>query len=108
MGKSTTAGYVAISQVAISRIATAFPAVFLPGLLMSQLEKTSFLKSYPRLTMPLNLFTISASLMGALPCAIALFPQTASIAAVKLEPQFRNLKDENGDHIQTLYFNRGL
>jgi hypothetical protein len=55
VGKSTVAGTYAISQVAISRVSSAFPAVFLPGLIMSQLEKTSFLKRNPRLGMPINL-----------------------------------------------------
>ncbi|KAJ3079016.1 hypothetical protein HK100_010534, partial [Physocladia obscura] len=77
VGKSQSAGWSAISQVAVSRVATAFPAVFLPSIIMGQLEKTKFLKSNPRLHAPVNLITICGSLMAALPCAIALFPQIA-------------------------------
>ncbi|TPX74983.1 hypothetical protein CcCBS67573_g03756 [Chytriomyces confervae] len=106
VGKSQSAGYTAISQVAISRVATSFPAVFLPGLIMGQLERTKFLKSNPRLHMPLNLLTICGSLMAALPCAIALFPQIAEVDVNQLEPRFRNLTANNGDRIKTLYFNR--
>ncbi|KAI8898758.1 Tricarboxylate/iron carrier [Globomyces pollinis-pini] len=108
LGRSPNAGANAISQVAISRIATAAPALFLPGLIMSQLEKTTFLKRNPRLNLPLNLVTVSASLLVALPCAIALFPQVASLEVNKLEPQFQNLKDKKGNPIDKVFFNRGL
>ncbi|KAJ3331492.1 Sideroflexin-5 [Blyttiomyces sp. JEL0837] len=108
VGKSTIAGWSAISQVAVSRVATAFPAVFLPGLIMTQLERTTFMKQNPRLAMPVNLLTICGSLMAALPCAIALYPQTAAISVDRLEPKFQSLKDKNGQPIRTLYFNRGL
>ncbi|KAJ3237087.1 hypothetical protein HDU81_009967 [Chytriomyces hyalinus] len=108
VGKSQSAGYTAISQVAVSRVATSFPAVFLPGLIMGQLERTKFLKSNPKLHMPLNLLTICGSLLAALPCAIALFPQIAEVDVNQLEPRFRNLTANNGDRIKTLYFNRGL
>ncbi|KAI9333457.1 Tricarboxylate/iron carrier [Obelidium mucronatum] len=108
VGKSQSAGWSAISQVAVSRVATAFPAVFLPSVIMSQLEKTKFLKANPRLHAPLNLLTICGSLMAALPCAIALFPQIAEVSVDNLEPQFRQLRGADGERIKTLYFNRGL
>ncbi|KAI8620818.1 Tricarboxylate/iron carrier, partial [Chytriomyces sp. MP71] len=111
VGKSQAAGFTAISQVAISRVATSFPAIFLPGLIMGQLEKTKFLKANPRLLMPLNLLTVAlicGSLMVALPCAIALFPQNVAANVESLEPRFRNLTANNGERIKTLYFNRGL
>ncbi|KAJ3209196.1 Sideroflexin-5 [Dinochytrium kinnereticum] len=108
VGKSKIAGWDAVGQVAVSRVATSFPAVFLPGLVMSQLEKTKFLQSNPRLAMPLNLGVICGSLMAALPCAVAIFPQMASISVDKLEPEFRGLVDGNGQPIRNLFFNRGL
>ncbi|KAI9337374.1 Tricarboxylate/iron carrier [Zopfochytrium polystomum] len=108
VGKSAVAGYTAISQVAISRVATAFPAVFLPGLVMTQLERTAVMQRNPRLALPANLVTISLSLLGALPCAIALFPQVAAVPATSLEPRFHNLVDSGGAPVKELYFNRGL
>ncbi|KAJ3066910.1 hypothetical protein HDU98_009838 [Podochytrium sp. JEL0797] len=108
VGKSQSAGWSAISQVAVSRVATAFPAVFLPSVIMSQVEKTKFWKSNPRLHAPLNLLTICGSLMAALPCAIALFPQIAEVSVEKLEPRFNQLRGADGERIKTLYFNRGL
>ncbi|KAJ3299067.1 hypothetical protein HDU79_000026 [Rhizoclosmatium sp. JEL0117] len=108
VGKSQNAAWSGISQVAVSRVATAFPAVFLPSVIMSQLEKTKFLKANPRLHAPLNLLTICGSLMAALPCAVALYPQIAEVPVEKLEPQFRQLRGNDGERIKTLYFNRGL
>lgn len=49
-----------------------------------------------------ELAVIAAFLQGALPFAVALFPQTGSIAADKLEPEFRN----RGTAMYT--FNKGL
>ena len=108
VGKSALAGSKAITQVAISRVATAFPAVFLPGIIMTQLERTVFMKNNPRMAIPINLMTISFSLLGALPCAIALYPQVAEVPVAELEAKFHGLRDKNGVLISTLYFNRGL
>ncbi|KAI8854815.1 Tricarboxylate/iron carrier [Chytridium lagenaria] len=90
VGKSTVAGWDAISQVAVSRVATSFPAVFLPGIVMSQLEKTKFLKANPDLLYRSILYgVICGSLMAALPCAVAIFPQMAEISVDRLEPEFK-------------------
>ncbi|KAI8903337.1 Tricarboxylate/iron carrier [Gorgonomyces haynaldii] len=107
IGASKIAGQSAISQVAISRIVTAAPALFVPGLILSRLEN-GFLKRHPRLTMPLNLLTVTGSLLVALPCAIALFPQKASMKVEKLEPEFQKMRDSKGNPLQSVYFNRGL
>ena len=108
LGSSQLAGSQAIQQVAISRIVTSAPALFIPGLIMAQLESTKLLKAYPRLSMPLNLLTVTGSLLVALPCAIALFPQIAQVDAKTLEPRFWGLKDSLGNPIDKIYFNRGL
>jgi hypothetical protein len=47
-------------------------------------------------------------LFTGLPVAVAIFPQIVPISASKLEPQFHNLKDANGNALKTFYFNRGL
>jgi hypothetical protein len=107
LGNSQKAGFSAISQVAISRVVTAAPCVFVPGILMSHLEK-GFLKRNPRLSIPTNLAIITASLLAALPAAIAIFPQKASMSVDNLEPRFQNLMDKNQNKISRVYFNRGL
>ena len=60
VGKSTVAGWTAVSQVALSRVASAFPALTLPPLIMAQLGKTRMLKSFPRLALPLNFGALSS------------------------------------------------
>ncbi|KAJ3121807.1 hypothetical protein HK098_003348 [Nowakowskiella sp. JEL0407] len=106
LGKSTAAGSAAVSQVAVSRVATAFPAVFLPGIVMSQLEKMTWIKRNPSAGIALNLLTITASLMAALPCAVAIFPQEATLKVSSLEPKLAKQLKEKGEDV--VYFNRGL
>ncbi|KAJ3386546.1 Splicing factor 3B subunit 1 [Lobulomyces angularis] len=106
LGKSKEAGKHAITQVAISRVATSFPLLIFPPFIMSQLQKSNFLKSNPRLVGPLNLFTISCCLLGALPAAIAIFPGTAQLPVENVESQFKNFKLKDGSKVETVYFNR--
>jgi len=50
---------------------------------------------------------IGGSLMTALPCAIAIFPQVASISVDRLEDQFKKMNSD-GSPITEVYYNRGL
>jgi hypothetical protein len=108
VGTSKKAGFKGVSQTATSRIVSAFPVMFLPGLIMTQLEKTKFLKTNQKLIIPLNLFIISSCLMLALPPSIALFPQIAELNLDGLEDSFKGMKDSKGYDLKTVYFNRGL
>ena len=76
--------------------------------MMDRLARYDWFKSRPHLNIPVQLLTISASLMIALPLAIALFPQTASLSVNDAEKQFEGLKRTNGEPVQRLFFNRGL
>ncbi len=53
-----------------------------------------------------NLITISASLLCALPCAVALYPQKASMPISKVEEEIAAKAKRLG--ADTVYFNRGL
>jgi hypothetical protein len=55
----------------------------------------------------LYLVTIAASL-SLLPFSIALFPQMTELPVEKLESKFHHIKNESGQAITTVYFNRGL
>jgi hypothetical protein len=107
-GKSKVAGQEALFKVAVSRVLTPVPVMTLPPLFFWAVNKTSLLKTYPKLTIPINLSLIAACLGVGLPVAIALFPQVSSIAASKLEPEFQNLKDSKGAPITSLYYNKGI
>ncbi|CAB5192654.1 unnamed protein product [Rhizophagus irregularis] len=100
LGKSKKAGASAVGQVAISRVLTLAPVLTIPPFVLSQLEKTNLLKKNPRLSIPFNFGIITITLMSALPLAIAAFPQKAVIDPMKLEQQFWDLKDKNGEIIR--------
>jgi hypothetical protein len=51
---------------------------------------------------------MTGALMVALPCAVAIFPQKASLAVSNAEPEFQGLTNAQGQPIQHLFFNRGL
>lgn len=47
-------------------------------------------------------------IMGALPMAIGLFPQTVTVATSSLEPEFQSLTDSRGRAVTELTYNKGL
>ncbi|KAJ1548918.1 Sideroflexin-5, partial [Nowakowskiella sp. JEL0078] len=96
LGKSTAAGKMAVGQVAVSRVATAFPAVFLPGLVMTQVERWKWVNRNPGAGILINLITITASLMAALPCAVAIYPQQATMNVKSVESGLREKLIEKG------------
>ncbi|EGC37114.1 hypothetical protein DICPUDRAFT_77275 [Dictyostelium purpureum] len=107
-GKSKEAGKSAVYKVAFSRAATSFPALLLPPMVMSLFERMKFVQKYPKVKMPLNLAVIAAIFNTSLPAAIAMFPQESTISAKDLEPEFRNIKDKNGEIINEFIYNKGL
>jgi len=108
LGKSKKAGASAVGQVATSRILTLAPVLTIPPFVLSQLEKTNLLKKNPRLSIPFNFGIITITLMTALPLSIAAFPQKAVIDPMRLEQQFWDLKNKNGEVIRQVYYNKGL
>ncbi|ORZ35516.1 Tricarboxylate/iron carrier [Catenaria anguillulae PL171] len=108
VGKSTAAGWQAVSQVAVSRVATAAPCLVVPPMVMSRLKPLALFRNNPRLLIPAELAVVAGSLMGALPCAIALFPQQAKVPVSSLEPKFHNFKDTEGNPITHVFYNKGL
>jgi hypothetical protein len=55
IGKSPSAGWKAVSQVAVSRVLTAFPCLTLPPFILSQLERLKLFQRNPRMLIPVNL-----------------------------------------------------
>mmetsp|Transcript_22898 Transcript_22898/g.54112 ORF Transcript_22898/g.54112 Transcript_22898/m.54112 type:complete len:127 (+) Transcript_22898:289-669(+) len=103
-----TLGKYALMQTALTRAVLPIPVILFPGYVIGACERTSFMKARPRLRVPMQLGVITSFLMGALPVAVGLFPQEASIAATKLEPEFHNLADNEGKPIRTVFFNKGV
>ena len=51
---------------------------------------------------------VAGSIFGALPVAIAVFPQEMRVATSSLEPEFQGLKDASGKPIDYVLCNKGL
>lgn len=108
VGISRAAGYEALRQTAVTRVVLPVPILIVPPIIMKGIDSTSWMKNNIKYRTPVYLTVITGCLWAALPLAIALFPQTASIDVDKLEPEFKNKKDKNGNTYKTLYFNKGL
>lgn len=104
LGKSKKAATLAVGETALSRILNATPIMVLPPLVLVRLQRTDWLKSRPRLMLPVNLGLILTTSIFALPLALAAFPQRQVIAASKLE---KEIADRVGGEAM-IEFNRGI
>ncbi|KAN0067781.1 Tricarboxylate/iron carrier [Elaphomyces granulatus] len=96
LGKSKKAATIAVGETAISRVLNATP--------IYNHEKTEWLKSRPRLILPVNLTLILTTSIFALPLALGAFPQRQAISASNLEEEFWGRGGQNGK----VEFNRGM
>uniref|UniRef100_F7DZH8 Sidoreflexin n=1 Tax=Monodelphis domestica TaxID=13616 RepID=F7DZH8_MONDO len=108
LGTSSKAAQLGIFQVVTSRIGMAIPALTIPPVIMSVLEKRKFLQQRPWLIGPLQVGLVGICLVFATPLCCALFPQRSSIRVSRLEPELRDrIKKQNPD-AEVVYFNKGL
>ncbi|XP_046556395.1 sideroflexin-5-like [Haliotis rubra] len=103
VGTSKIAARKALKETALTRICLPAPVFIIPPIIMSVLEKTKFLQTYPRIHLPVNAVVCTTVFGLALPMAIALFPQLSQVEVVDLEPEFRDLTQDS-----VLYYNKGL
>lgn len=105
-GKSVAAGRAALAQVALTRVVLPVPILLLPPFLLDALRAAPRIGPLMARSAParvaVELAVIAAFLQGALPLAVALFPQQGDIAADALEPEFR------GRGTARYTFNKGL
>ncbi|KAL2006877.1 hypothetical protein VTN00DRAFT_9545 [Thermoascus crustaceus] len=104
LGKSKKAATLAVGETAISRVLNATPIMVLPPLILVRLEKMHWLKTRPRLVLPVNLGLILTTSLFALPLALGAFPQRETISADSLEPEFWGRGGQDGK----VEFNRGM
>lgn len=104
LGKSKKAATLAVGETAISRVLNATPIMVLPPLILIRLQKMDWLKSSPRLILPVNLGLIFGTSLFALPLALGAFPQRQAVKASSLEKEFW----EAGGHDGMVEFNRGI
>lgn len=111
-GVSVAAGRHGLAQVALTRIALPVPILLLPPFILDAAEASRALGSAMRrstaVRLGVQLTVIGTFLQCALPFAVALFPQEASLPAESLEPGFRDLRLSDGRRVDRLYFNKGL
>ncbi|KJE93917.1 sideroflexin-5, variant [Capsaspora owczarzaki ATCC 30864] len=108
VGRSQEAGKICLKQVAVTRVLLPVPILILPPVIMSGLNRTAFLKSNPRVRMAVEVGVIAGAIWGALPLAIATFPQVMPVETSKLETRFHQMRTPKGDPITTLYYNKGV
>lgn len=58
LGKSKRAGLLAVGETALSRVLNATPIMVLPPLVLVRLQQMAWLKTRPRLVLPVNLGTV--------------------------------------------------
>ncbi|NXF38797.1 SFXN5 protein, partial [Nyctibius bracteatus] len=70
----------ALLETALTRVVLPMPILVLPPIIMSLLEKTSLLRSRPRMILPVQSLVCLAAFGLALPLAISLFPQMSEVS----------------------------
>ncbi|RQM13230.1 hypothetical protein KXD40_003733 [Peronospora effusa] len=107
-GRSVAAGRQSLGQVALTRIALPMPILLLPPYLFGVMKKTNIMPNgkYPKLAAELVVLTLC--LWGAMPSAVALFPQMGSISADNVEEEFQSRLDRHGQPIRHFLYNKGI
>jgi len=94
----------AVGETALSRVFNATPIMVLPPLILVRLQQQQWLRTRPRLVLPVNLGLILTTSIFALPLALAVFPQRQKISVSKLEDEFKAKLGHDGE----VEFNRGI
>ncbi|XP_068259014.1 LOW QUALITY PROTEIN: sideroflexin-5 [Nyctibius grandis] len=103
VGSSRIAAKHALLETALTRVVLPMPILVLPPIIMSLLEKTSLLRSRPRMILPVQSLVCLAAFGLALPLAISLFPQMSEIETSRLEPEIAMATTS-----KTVVYNKGL
>jgi len=107
-GLSSNAAVAAIQQVVPSRVGMAAPAMFIPPVIMSKLEKTATFIKNPWLKAPATVLLTGFCLTFSTPLCCALFPQKAAIELSALEPKLQEEVKVKFPGQSTFYYNKGL
>ena len=112
-GTSVAAGKACLAQVALTRVVLPIPILLLPPFVLDAARAAPGLGGVmtrsPAARLGVELGVFAVFLQCALPFAVALFPQTGSIPASSLEPEFRGRVDAaTGRAIDAYTFNKGV
>ncbi|TNM98963.1 hypothetical protein fugu_013527 [Takifugu bimaculatus] len=93
----------AIMETAFTRVVLPMPIFVLPTIIMSYLERLSFLQRNRRLMLPIHSFVCLLTFSLSLPVAISLFPQMSEIEVSRLEPEIAVATE-----CKSVTYNKGL
>ena len=111
-GTSVAAGRACLAQVALTRAVLPMPILLVPPFILDALRASRAMgplmarSAGTRVAVELTIF--AAFLQAALPFAVALFPQTGTIAARDLEQEFRGRRGADGNIIESYTYNKGI
>eukprot|EP00301_Raphidiophrys_heterophryoidea_P016088 c252_g1_i1.p1 GENE.c252_g1_i1~~c252_g1_i1.p1 ORF type:complete len:329 (+),score=79.50 c252_g1_i1:64-1050(+) len=107
-GKSQNAATEGIVKCCAARVFWNIPLLVFTPVIMSAYYKTRIHAARPQLNIPMQVVTATAmTCLGVYP-AQAVFSQTASVPAARLEPRFQNIRNAKGEPINTFFYNKGL
>lgn len=109
LGVSIAAGRLAVWKTVTTR-SMFLPIIVLgiPPIGLGLLSSTNIIVLGTASAITAEVLLICLSMGTALPCALALLPQTMSLDCSSLEPKFHDLKDKNGNAITHVYASKGL
>jgi len=111
-GTSVAAGRACLAQVALTRAVLPVPILLVPPFVLDALAASAALGPLMARSagarIGVELAVLSVFLQCALPPAVALFPQTGTIAASDLEPAFRGRFTAAGAPITAYTYNKGI
>ena len=95
-----------VYETTASRAILQCPVYAIPPIIMSTVL-SGVIATSPYLAAPIATYSLLVAFGIGLPAACAVFPRISEIKVDKLEEEYRNLKDDKGEAITTLYFDRG-
>lgn len=108
VGVSKKVGRSAVLQTALTRCMMPILPLGVPTVSFYLLDKMGMIPKNKALRIAQQVVVFSYSIMFAPAMGLACFPQICKKDASKLEPEFHNLKDKEGNPITELYYNKGL
>ena len=108
LGLSKTAARQAVMLTVVSRVSMALPGMGITPIIMTYLDRKSFMKRMPWLASPIQIGLVGLILVFATPLCCAIFPQTSSLSISSLETELQEAILKKNDNIKYVYFNKGL
>jgi len=108
VGLSTSAALAALQQVIPSRIGMAVPGMFIPPVIMSNLDRTATFIKNPWLKAPVTVLLTGFCLTFSTPMCCAIFPQKSTIEFKDLEPSLQQDVGAKYPGVTKFYYNKGL